>query len=74
MRKLVYVGYNRKEDEGIETTSYEVMKEYKAKGFKFKERLDEIVEKKESYTEYRERMKARDKKIRERRNAAALTE
>ena len=46
MRKLVYVGYNRKEDEAIETTSYEKMMEYKNKGFVFKERLDEIKEEK----------------------------
>ena len=72
MRKLVYVGYNRKEDEAIETTSYEVMQEYKTKGFVFKERLDEVVEKKETFKEYKERMKETDRKIREKRVAAAL--
>ena len=72
MRKLVYVGYNRKEDEAIETTSYELMNEYKAKGFVFKERLDEIVKEREPLAEYRKRMKAIDKKIRSNRAAAAL--
>ena len=72
MRKLVYVGYNKAEDEGIETTSYEKMLEYKAKGFKFKERLDEILPKREPLKEYRARMTERDRKIREKRNAEAL--
>ena len=44
MRKLVYVGKNEKTKEIIETTSYEVMKQAKAEGFRFTERLDEIEE------------------------------
>lgn len=42
MRKLVYVGYNKKEDIGIETTNYDLMNEYRTKGFVFTTRLDEI--------------------------------
>lgn len=64
MRKLVYVGYNRKEDEGIETTSYEVMNEYKAKGFKFKERLDEVKEEKPMNEKIKRIMKKKIEKIR----------
>ena len=46
MRKLVYVGYNEKIDEIIETTSFDTMQECKGYGYKFTERLDEIEEEK----------------------------
>ena len=67
MRKLVYVGYNRKEDEAIETTSYEKMMEYKNKGFVFKERLDEIKEEKSMDERIKRIMEKKKRKI-----AAAL--
>jgi len=65
MRKLVYVGYNRKEDEAIETTSYEKMIEYKNKGFVFKERLDEIKEEKSMDERIKRIMEKKKRKIAE---------
>lgn len=65
MRKLVYVGYNRKEDEAIETTSYEKMMEYKNKGFVFKERLDDIKEEKPMNERIKRIMEMKKKKIAE---------
>ena len=65
MRKLVYVGYNRKEDEAIETTSYEKMMEYKNKGFVFKERLDEIKEEKSMDERIKRIMEKKKRKIAE---------
>ena len=63
MRKLVYVGYNRKEDEAIETTSYEKMMEYKNKGFVFRERLDDIKEEKPMNERIKRIMEMKKKKI-----------
>lgn len=57
MRKLVYVGYNKKEDIGIETTNYDLMNEYRTKGFVFTTRLDEI--KKEETKKQKEERLAR---------------
>lgn len=65
MRKLVYVGYNRKEDEAIETTSYEKMMEYKNKGFVFKERLDDIKEEKPMDERIKRIMEKKKRKIAE---------
>ena len=65
MRKLVYVGYNRKEDEAIETTSYEKMMEYKNKGFVFKERLDDIKEEKSMDERIKRIMEKKKRKIAE---------
>lgn len=65
MRKLVYVGYNRKEDEAIETTSYEKMMEYKNKGFVFRERLDDIKEEKPMNERIKRIMEMKKKKIAE---------
>ena len=70
MRTLTYVGYNAVEDEAVETRSYDVMMEYKAKGFVFTHRLDDIVKEREPLADYRARMAERDRKIRQKRAEA----
>lgn len=72
MRKLVYVGYNKELDEAIETTSYELMNEYKAKGFKFKTRLDDILKKRVPLAEWKKRKAETDSAIRAKRALNAV--
>lgn len=50
MRTLVYYGKD-KFDTIVKTTSYEEMKFWKAKGFEFKEVMEEIKEEKKPDTE-----------------------